>query len=163
MVSFYKDQLLGDFLDCIDSIYTFWRNTISWSENILCIISVFKNVTHSMAQHVIYLSQCPFENISFLFSLKVVFSGLRILLGQFKHAIPFSPGWMHFHEKSALIIIVFLLHWMCLFTLPDFMIFFCSQKFICFLINCLIVSIVAFKVSFLLEGHGSSGKIFFEH
>lgn len=99
MVSFYKDQLLGDFLDCIDSIYTFWRNTISWSENILCIISVFKNVTHSMAQHVISLSQCPFENISFLFSLKVIFSGLRILLGQFKHAIPFSPGWKHFHEK----------------------------------------------------------------
>ena len=103
-------------------------------------------VTHSMAQHVICLSECPFENISFLFSLKVIFAGLRILLEQFKHASPFSPGWMHFHEKSALIVIVFLLHQMCLFILPDFMIFFCLQKFTCFIINSLIVSIVAFKV-----------------
>ena len=73
-------------------------------------------VTHSMAQHVICLSQCHFENISFLFSLKVIFSGLRALLGQFKRAVPFSPGRTHLHGKSALIVIVFS-HTKCVFLL----------------------------------------------
>lgn len=67
------------FLGSIESVH-FRRNAMVWSENILGMVSIFENLleTHSMAQHMIYFNECPFECAPFSFILKVTFLGFRI-------------------------------------------------------------------------------------
>lgn len=119
------------------------RNAMSWSENAPCMISIFKIVGDSFYGSVYALPQWM--------SLWKYFLSLSIwklfLLALEFHMVNFStlsklfyrlPAWIASHEKSVLIVTVFITYLVYLFTLPNFKIFFLSWDFVYFIRNCLI-------------------------